>query len=48
MQQQKLDFDTWWCENRAKLISIYNNEIDLNLAVMEIAEAAWKGAQNAK
>lgn len=39
------EFDKWWRENYAKLITIYNEEIDLNIAVMEIAEAAWRGAK---
>ena len=45
-EQQR--FDKWWYENRTRLITIYNKEIDLNLAVMDIAEAVWEEALNAK
>lgn len=41
-EQQR--FDVWWRENRARLIRIYNEEIDLNLAVMNIADAVWEGS----
>ena len=41
-------FDTWWRGNRARLITIYNNEINLDMAILEIAEFSWEGALDAK
>lgn len=40
-EQQR--FDAWWRENRTRLITIYIEEINLDMAIMNIAEAAWKG-----
>lgn len=40
-------FDAWWRENRTRLITIYNEELELGMAIMEIAEMAWRGAVNA-
>lgn len=45
-EQQK--FDAWWRENRTRLISAYNDEIDLSMAIVTIAENAWKSALNDK
>lgn len=41
-EQQR--FDAWWRENRARLIRIYNKELDENLAVMKVSEAVWEGS----
>ena len=41
--RKKPDFDIWWRENRKKLLSMYNNEPDLDLAIMGIAKTAWEG-----
>lgn len=41
-EQQK--FDAWWRENRARLIRIYNEEISLDMAILEIVEATWKAS----
>ncbi len=43
-------FDSWWQEkkNRYKLMEIYHTTADFNIAVMEIAGAAWESAVNAK
>lgn len=46
-KKEQLRFDTWWNENRTWLIRIYNEEIDLNLAVLGMAELVWEGALNA-
>lgn len=43
-EKEQARFDAWWLKNRAKLITIYNNEIDLSMAILEIAEAAWEDA----
>lgn len=47
-KKEQQGFDEWWRKNRIDLIAIYNERIDFNIAVMEIAESAWKGALNAE
>lgn len=39
------DFDEWWQEkkNRYELMEIYITTEDPNIAIMDIAEAAWEG-----
>ncbi len=43
-KEDSTDFDSWWQEkkNRYKLMEIYHTTDDPNIAVMEIAEAAWE------
>ena len=49
-KKDSTDFDSWWQEkkNRYKLMETYHTTEDPNIAVMGIAEAAWRGAINAK
>lgn len=49
-KKDSTDFDSWWQEkkNRYKLMEIYHTTDDSNIAVMDIAEATWRGALNAK
>lgn len=48
IEREKPDFDAWWMKNRAKLIKIYDKEVDPNIVIMDIAKIAWKGGRNAK
>lgn len=41
-------FEAWWRENRTRLITIYNEEISLDMAIMMIAEMVWESALNGK
>ena len=40
-------FNSWWYENRKRLFSIYIENPDFNIAIMDISEAVWEGALNA-
>jgi len=42
-EKEQRAFDGWWRENRTKLLAIYNEEINLNMAVLDIADCVWKG-----
>lgn len=47
-KKEQLSFDNWWYENRKRLFSIYIENPDFNIAIMDISEAAWEGALNAE
>lgn len=43
MDIEDKEFEDWWRENRQKLIKIYNQEMNIRIAVMDIASSAWEG-----